>query len=135
MEGLVFLIILVGFMVTVSNKNKARKAKEQHMRTQYPRTEQIAMAASSQFMMDEAEQAAPRMMPMHDHDHAGSLGDLHDEGYDPCHEDQLAPAVDPALAAPGMTVPQTAPALSLSWTKDELVKGVVMAEILNRPRR
>ena len=76
----------------------------------------------------------PTVTLTHDHDHSGSLGDLRDEGYDPCHEEELRPAVDPALT-PVAPQPTPQPGLSFSWTKDELVKGFVMGEIFSRKTR
>lgn len=60
------------------------------------------------------------------------------EGVDPCHEDQLRPAVRPARVAPatlGKTIDfkEEKPAVELKFTGDELVRAVIMQEVLTRP--
>ena len=62
----------------------------------------------------------------------GSLNAETGEGYDPCHDEQMAPLTlletepETAPAAPG------APGLRLTWTSNAIVQGMVMSEILNR---
>ena len=60
----------------------------------------------------------------------GSLNAVTGEGYDPCHDQQLSsltaaesrlPAEEPAV-----------PALQLSWTGNDIVRGLVVGEILRR---
>ena len=58
------------------------------------------------------------------------------EGHDPCHEDQLSPAVRPARVAmqeTAMAVEEEGGSLKLNFTGDEMVRAVVMQEILTRP--
>ena len=60
------------------------------------------------------------------------------EGHDPCHEEQLRPAVRPSRVAPaavGATIAfkEEDPALRLNFTGDELVRAFVMQEVLTRP--
>jgi len=60
----------------------------------------------------------------------GSMNAVTGEGYDPCHDEQLAP-----LSAAETTVPAAeaaAPGLRLSWNGSEVVRGFVMSEILKR---
>ena len=81
----------------------------------------------------------PRMTPsitLTEHDdsiYQGSMNAVTGEGYDPCHDEQLAPltAAESAFTAPAETVP----GLRLSWNGNEVVRGLVMSEILNRKRR
>ena len=63
----------------------------------------------------------------------GSLNAVTGEGYDPCHDLQLAPLT---LAETAETAsPETAvPGLRLGWTGDEIVRGFVMGEILGKRR-
>lgn len=61
------------------------------------------------------------------HDAAGSLNFTTTEGEDPCHEDQLTDprtAGEPAAEQSGLT---------FDWSGKELVRAVVMQEILTRP--
>ena len=74
-----------------------------------------------------------------DHDDSvftGSLGALSTEGYDPCHEEQMS-GMEP-VCKPGKEEPQPAPkavtGLPLGWTGNDIVRGIVMSEILNRKR-
>lgn len=52
------------------------------------------------------------------------------EGYDPCHDEQLAPLT----AAESTIVAETPaePGLQLSWAGSDVVRGIVMSEILTR---
>lgn len=62
------------------------------------------------------------------HDAPGSLGFVSTEGKDPCHEEQLADlrtAKKPAAEAQA--------GLTFDWTGDNIVKAVVMQEVLTRP--
>lgn len=60
----------------------------------------------------------------------GSLNAVTGEGYDPCHDEQLAPLTQAETAAPAAA--ETAPGLQLSFTGSEVVRGFVMSEILTR---
>ena len=60
----------------------------------------------------------------------GSLNAVTGEGYDPCHNEQLAP-----LSAAESELPAAeaaAPGLQLNWTGSEIVRGLVISEILKR---
>ena len=71
-----------------------------------------------------------------DHDDSvftGSLGPVTTEGYDPCHEEQLS-GMEP-VCQPGrepLSPAETSPGLPLGWTGNDIVRGIVMSEILNR---
>ena len=61
----------------------------------------------------------------------GSMNATTGEGYDPCHEEQMAPLTRAESAVPAAETAE--PGLQLSWTGSEVVRGFVMSEIL--PRR
>ncbi len=61
----------------------------------------------------------------------GSMNAITGEGYDPCHDEQLAPLTAAESAVPAADA--AVPGLQLSWTGNEIVRGFVMSEIL--PRR
>ena len=61
----------------------------------------------------------------------GSMNAITGEGYDPCHDEQLAPLTAAESAVPAADA--AVPGLHLSWTGNEIVRGFVMSEIL--PRR
>lgn len=60
----------------------------------------------------------------------GSMNAITGEGYDPCHDDQLAPLTQAENAASAAEA--ASPGLELSWTGSEIVRGFVMSEILKR---
>ena len=60
----------------------------------------------------------------------GSMNADTGEGYDPCHDEQLAPLSAAESAVPAVETAQ--PGLQLSWTGSDVVRGIVMSEILNR---
>lgn len=81
----------------------------------------------------------PRMTPsitLTEHDdsiYLGSMNAVTGEGVDPCHEEQLAP-----LTRSEHAIPSAAPdhsRLPLGWTGNDMVRGMVMSEILNRKKR
>lgn len=59
----------------------------------------------------------------------GSLNAVTGEGYDPCHDSQLASLT---RAETVEHVPSVSPGLQLNWTGDEIVRGFVISEILKR---
>ena len=60
----------------------------------------------------------------------GSMSADTGEGYDPCHDEQLAPLSAAQAAEPVTEV--AGPGLQLSWTGSDIVNGIVMSEILKR---
>lgn len=135
---LVILWLVIGLPLSILNKvakqqQAARGAKPgtAKPKRQAPAAEPQKTAAPSA----PAEPARPTVMQptitVTEHDdsvYMGSLNAVTGEGYDPCHEEQLS-AVTYESAAPAETA---VPGLQLSWTGNEIVRGVVMSEILNR---
>ncbi len=69
---------------------------------------------------------------VHNHDdsiYRGSMNAVTGEGYDPCHEEQLSSLT---LAETVEPEPVAAPGFQLHWTGDEIVRGLVISEILKR---
>ena len=60
----------------------------------------------------------------------GSMNAVTGEGYDPCHDEQLAPLTQAETAVPAAA--ERTPGLQLSFTGSEVVRGFVMSEILTR---
>lgn len=60
---------------------------------------------------------------------AGSMNAKTGEGEDPCHEDQLVSAAAPQIAP----VPTEQPGLALNFSGNEMVRAVIMQEVLTRP--
>jgi len=68
-----------------------------------------------------------------DHDdsvYQGSMNADTGEGYDPCHDEQLAPLTLAETAVPAAEAPESG--LQLGWTGSDIVRGFVMSEILKR---
>ena len=63
----------------------------------------------------------------------GSMNAFTGEGYDPCHEEQMLPLT---LIEESEPVPQQQAhsGIPLGWTGNDVVRGIVMSEILNRKR-
>jgi hypothetical protein len=62
----------------------------------------------------------------------GSMNAVTGEGYDPCHDEQLAPLTHAEQPSPLPQPVQTQPGLPFGWTGSDIVKGIVMSEILKR---
>ena len=60
----------------------------------------------------------------------GSMNAVTGEGYDPCHDEQLAPLTLAENAVPAAEAAEGG--LQLNWTGNEIVRGIVMSEILKR---
>ena len=70
---------------------------------------------------------------MTEHDdsvYQGSLNAVTGEGYDPCHEEQMEPLTVLRDEVPAPAEP--VPGLRLSFGGDEVIRGLVMSEILKR---
>ena len=73
-----------------------------------------------------------RMTEHDDSVYLGSLNAVTGEGYDPCHDAQMAPLTHAAAAEPVAPAAPASPGLQLNWTGDEIVRGFVISEILKR---
>lgn len=162
MDGFVaFLFIIIAIVSSLSKANKQKNGQavqrtRQQTMQQRPVQQQTAQSqrtarqhAGQQDVPYVAEEApmAPvehhhtvqptiTVTPHTDDMFAGSMYAESTEGYDPCHEDELQPEVNPCEVSPA-AVPQPAPAaggLQLKWTGDEMVRAFVMSEVLTRPQ-
>ena len=139
---LAFVYILVAGCLKLAKQAKEQAAKNAGTAKTAPQKQQKAPKA-------EAPQPAPDpvyeegsffrptvMQPtisVAEHDdsvYQGSMSAETGEGYDPCHDEQLAPlsaaeAAEPVTEASGS-------GLQLSWTGSDIVNGIVMSEILKR---
>ena len=60
----------------------------------------------------------------------GSMNAQTGEGYDPCHDEQMEPLTLAETAVPAAET--EVPGLQLNWNGSEVVRGIVMSEILTR---
>jgi len=139
LPALIMIFAVFAAFVSSVKKASAKQQQQQHQARPQPQKHRDAQQKPQSKKPARPAAAIPDYVPIqptirseHDHDHAGSLGDLNTEGYDPCHDDQLDPAVDPALAQPQAAPAGASSGLKLSWTGDEMVRGFVMGEILKR---
>lgn len=135
---IVLIIGAVSSIISAAAKSKkseaAKKAFQQHTAARAAAAKSNSMAtmlpqrpAQPQVKVSEPTVHAHLDPDCETHDAPGSLGVASSEGKDPCHEEQLT----------GMRnmhdEPEAAPALTLEWTGDSLVKSFIMQEVLTRP--
>ena len=146
MEVVVYLIILViGLAMSASKKNKQANQKNAKQPVsapvrsampavkpakKRPLTQEEIKKAVELLMNERQPKPAPRPRPAETapaHDDGFYQGtSFGDEGIDPCHDDMYGArhaAEEPAEAVPGF---------HLQFTKDSVLNGVIMSEILKR---
>ena len=139
---LVLAIVWLLIGLPLSRLNKAAK-KQQAARTAKPgAAKSAAKEPQNQPKAGPADYTAPEparptvlqpSITFTEHDdsvYRGSLNAVTGEGYDPCHDEQLAPLTLAETAIPAAEAAE--PGLQLSWTGSEIVRGFVMSEILKR---
>ena len=130
---LLFFWVFIGIPVSVAKK-AAEKKKAAQPAVQKTRREDPAPAAPKQAA---PERLVPLASTLYEPDHddsvfTGSLGPVTTEGYDPCHEEQLNGME--LVCRPDKEVPEAkaVSGLPFGWTGSDMVRGIVMSEILNR---
>ena len=111
-----------------------KKAAEQQTAPE-PAQEAPKSAEESARVFEQAEPVAervyqPELKPFAEADspYQGSLNAVTGEGEDPCHEEQMAGMRPEPETAAG----EAAGGLRFSWTGNEVVRGIVMSEVLKR---
>ena len=136
---LLFAWIFVGLPISMAKKAANQKKQVRPVRPAAP--------AEDETSAKQAPAAPERLRPLTptlsepDHDDSvftGSLGAFSTEGCDPCHDEQMRNME--SVCKPGRAqehqppAPQAHTGLPLGWTGSDMVRGVVMSEILNRKR-
>ena len=145
MPSSIFLILIVWLLISLplklSKQVKEQAAKNARATNAAPQKQQKAPRAEAPMpapvpLSEEGSFIRPTVMQptisVTEHDdsvYTGSMNAETGEGYDPCHEEQLAPLSAAEAMEP---VTETAPGLQLSWTGSDIVNGIVMSEILKR---
>ena len=141
---LVFIYILVAGCMKLSKQVKEQAAKNAGTAKTAPQKQHKAPKAEAKAPAPapESEEGSffrPTVMQptitVTEHDdsiYSGSMNADTGEGYDPCHDEQLAPLSSAEAAEP--VVESAGPGLQLSWTGSDIVNGIVMSEILKRKR-
>ena len=140
----ILILLIVWIFVGLPVSKLGRMAKQQQARNtgrqgaakRGPARQEARPEEAAQEPEAPAERVLRPTITVTEHDdsiYQGSMNAVTGEGYDPCHDEQLAPltAAESAFTAPAETVP----GLRLSWNGNEVVRGLVMSEILNRKRR
>ncbi len=141
MENILPLLIIlfwvvIGIPVSIAKKNaqyKARPgARKEPAGAQPP--------AASQQQSAEPEQRTAPLAPTvsvtrnDDSIYRGSLNAVTGEGYDPCHEEQLSPLAEARETIPEFSAQEAPASLPFGWTGSDMVRGIVMSEILKKKR-
>ena len=139
---LILAIVWLLIGLPLSKLSKAAQKQQAAAKAAKPGTAKPAAAPQNQPKAEPAAYTAPEparptilqpSITFTEHDdsvYQGSLSAVTGEGYDPCHDEQLAPLTLAETAAPAAEAAE--PGLQLSWTGSEIVRGFVMSEILNR---
>ena len=141
---LILAILWLVIGLPLSKLNKAAKQQQQRQKAAGAAKPEAAKASQPK-QPKQQKQPAPAPEPfvrdtvlrpsiiVTEHDdsvYQGSMNAETGEGYDPCHDEQLAPLSAAETAIPAAEA--AAPGLQLSWTGNDIVRGFVMSEILTR---
>ena len=138
------ILILVIIWLLIGLANRMKTAKQQG--TRIPGTGAARSGAKNARQAEPQKPAAPQPAAEHqrptvmqpsititEHDdsvYQGSMNAITGEGYDPCHDEQLASLTSAETAMPAAETAE--PGLQLEWTGNVIVRGFVMSEILKR---
>ena len=131
---LAIIWLLIAPILSAAKKQQAKNAKSGAAKQSGAKAPRQQPETNSTYV---AHEARPTVMQpsitFTEHDdsvYQGSMNAVTGEGYDPCHDEQLAPLTQ-AETAP-VPAAEAAPGLQLSFTGNEVVRGFVMSEILTR---
>ena len=135
---LLFFWIVIGIPLSVAKKaaNQKKSARPAAQKT-VPAENRPAAPKQAPLKQAPPERLTTLTSSLYEPDHddsvfTGSLGPVMSEGYDPCHDEQMRnmePVCQPGRETP---VPKEVSALPFGWTGSDIVRGIVMSEILNR---
>ncbi len=135
--GPLIVLIIISFVVSLAGKaGQAAKKKAAPPKRPAPAPEngESPSAPTAERPVRTEERVLHPTIEVTEHDdsiYSGSLNAVTGEGYDPCHDEQLAPLTLAETAAAETEAPAPSPVLP-TWTGSEIARGFVMAEILNR---
>ncbi len=140
---LILVWIFVGLPAAMAKKVKQQKTVEKLSRGARPRPDArsgsnpVPVSAGPAAQSESFSESTPRLRPTvsvtpHDDSiYRGSLNAETGEGIDPCHDEDLE-RLNAAEAAPAVQPVMDEPALPFGWTGSDIVRGVVISEILKR---
>ena len=138
MESFGPLLFLLFFSFVVSMISKALQSAKKTQSPKKPAAPKEEKAPASapvkQAELSPEDRILRPTIQVTEHDdsvYQGSMNAVTGEGYDPCHDEQLAPLTlaetvspEPRPAAPSPILPH--------WTGEEIARGFVMTEILKK---
>ena len=138
---LVIIWLCIGLPISRAKKREA-EAQAARKRAAFKQsaqqgTPEPAPAAAPAAKPAPAPVPEPRLKPtvsvtrQDDSIYQGSLNAVTGEGYDPCHDEELG-GLNAAKQSDAMAPVGEEPALPFGWTGSDIVRGIVISEILNR---
>ena len=131
---LAIIWLLIAPILSAAKKQQAKNAKSGAAKQSGAKAPRQQPETNSTYVAHEARPTVIHpSITFSEHDdsvYQGSMNAVTGEGYDPCHDEQLAPLTQ-AETAP-VPAAEAAPGLQLSFTGNEVVRGFVMSEILTR---
>ena len=139
----ILIWVFVGLPAAMAKKVKEQKTAEKLSRGARPRPDirtggkSVPVSAEPVTQPEAFSEPAPRLQPTvyvtprDDSIYQGSLNAETGEGFDPCHDEDLE-RLNAVEAAPAVQPVSDVPALPFGWTGSDIVRGVVISEILKR---
>lgn len=139
----ILIWVFVGLPAAMAKKAKEQKTAEKLSRGARPRPDirtggkSVPVSAELVTQPEAFSEPTPRLRPTvsvtprDDSIYQGSLNAETGEGFDPCHDEDLE-RLNAAEAAPAVQPVSDVPALPFGWTGSDIVRGVVISEILKR---
>lgn len=139
----ILIWVFVGLPAAMAKKVKEQKTAEKLSRGARPRPDirtggkSVPVSAEPVTQLEAFSEPTPRLQPTvyvtprDDSIYQGSLNAETGEGFDPCHDEDLE-RLNAVEAAPAVQPVSDVPALPFGWTGSDIVRGVVISEILKR---
>ena len=139
----ILIWVFVGLPAAMAKKVKEQKTAERLSRGARPRPDirtggkSVPVSAEPVTQPEAFSEPTPRLQPTvyvtprDDSIYQGSLNAETGEGFDPCHDEDLE-RLNAVEAAPAVQPVSDVPALPFGWTGSDIVRGVVISEILKR---
>ena len=135
---LLFFWVVIGIPLSVAKKaaNQKKSARPSAPNT-VPAEHHPATPKQAPPKQTQPERLTTLTSSLYEPDHddsvfTGSLGPVMSEGYDPCHDEQLSSMETVCQPGRETPVPKEVSTLPFGWTGSDIVRGIVMSEILNR---
>lgn len=130
-----FLLLMIWIMIGVP-LSVAKKATERQKKNAAAPPRQVQVPESPPLQEEPLQVLTPTVSPPRPDlpPYRGSLDADTGEGYDPCHDEQMASLTLAEQEEPPLHPQPASSGIPLGWTENDMVRGIVMSEILNRKR-